>query len=584
MARKVEFKLLWVGLALLAPWLNPFAGGPWPAAVSSLVSMACVSVLCFSATKWRLSCTRLIAWAWLFAALTSSAIGVVQYFGVSAWFQPWINTTQAGEAFANLRQRNQFATLTNIGLVALVWLGTCRKIASVPVEPVAWAPNASAPEYPRAWASAAAVALAVGNAASASRTGMLQLFLVGGVLVVWGRLRYSRVRWLLLLTGLAYAAGVFLLPRLAGLDPSTTGLLARLHDAGPACASRLVLWRNVLELITLKPWWGWGWGELDYAHFITLYSGPRFCEILDNAHNLPLHLAVELGLPLAAMVCGVGLWLVWRARPWRETVPARQMAWAVLALIVLHSMLEYPLWYGPFQIAVGLCVWILWSCPRASGAFTAAPEVRLGPRWTASGSSWHRMVVLISSIVLLAGVAYAAWDYRRVSQIYTAVERRAPAYRENTLEKIRASWLFRNQVRFAELSIATVTADNAAAMYTLATDLLHFSPESRVVEKLISSAMLLGRKEEAAFYVVRYQAAFPTEYGRWIKAPPVALPPPAPSKHSPAHYLWAVLIARIYEVFALLCPMCGGQMRPPDRFHYRGRTDQESPGAHRGGF
>jgi hypothetical protein len=29
----------------------------------------------------------------------------------------------------------------------------------------------------------------------------------------------------------------------------------------------------------------------------------------------------------------------------------------------------------------------------------------------------------------------------------------------------------------------------------------------------------------------------------------------------PAHYLWAVLIARIYEVFALLCPICGGQMR-----------------------
>lgn len=34
-----------------------------------------------------------------------------------------------------------------------------------------------------------------------------------------------------------------------------------------------------------------------------------------------------------------------------------------------------------------------------------------------------------------------------------------------------------------------------------------------------------------------------------------------PPKRSPAHYLWAVLIARIYEVFPLLCPMCGGQMR-----------------------
>jgi hypothetical protein len=38
-------------------------------------------------------------------------------------------------------------------------------------------------------------------------------------------------------------------------------------------------------------------------------------------------------------------------------------------------------------------------------------------------------------------------------------------------------------------------------------------------------------------------------------------PETAPPKRSPAHYLWAVLIARIYEVFPLLCPMCGGQMR-----------------------
>jgi len=36
---------------------------------------------------------------------------------------------------------------------------------------------------------------------------------------------------------------------------------------------------------------------------------------------------------------------------------------------------------------------------------------------------------------------------------------------------------------------------------------------------------------------------------------------PVPPKRSPAHYLWAALIARIYEVFPLLCPMCGGQMR-----------------------
>ena len=38
-------------------------------------------------------------------------------------------------------------------------------------------------------------------------------------------------------------------------------------------------------------------------------------------------------------------------------------------------------------------------------------------------------------------------------------------------------------------------------------------------------------------------------------------PEPAPPKRLTKQYLWAVLIARIYEVFPLLCPLCGGQMR-----------------------
>ncbi len=32
------------------------------------------------------------------------------------------------------------------------------------------------------------------------------------------------------------------------------------------------------------------------------------------------------------------------------------MAWGVLAIILLHSLLEYPLWYGPFQMALCQCV------------------------------------------------------------------------------------------------------------------------------------------------------------------------------------------------------------------------------------
>ena len=38
-------------------------------------------------------------------------------------------------------------------------------------------------------------------------------------------------------------------------------------------------------------------------------------------------------------------------------------------------------------------------------------------------------------------------------------------------------------------------------------------------------------------------------------------PEPVPPKRARAHHLWAVLIARIYEVFPLVCPLCGGPMR-----------------------
>ena len=65
------------------------------------------------------------------------------------------------------------------------------------------------------------------------------------------------------------------------------------------------------------------------------------------------------------------------------------------------------------------------------------------------------------------------------------------------------------------------------------------------------------------------QAAVPTGQAGTGEGAPGVLPqpaqpqplPPVPPKRSPSHYLWAVLIARIYEVFPLLCPMCAGQMR-----------------------
>jgi hypothetical protein len=432
-----------------------------------------------------------MAWAWLAVGLISSVIGLLQYFGVAGHFSPWMSQAEVGTAFANLRQRNQFATLSNISLAALLWLmATSGHFAGR-----------------NQWLMlVAAGVLAAGNAASSSRTGLLQLCLLCVLWGIWGGLRQPTLRRMVLVAVGTYALATLALPWLAGLDLSAQGMLARLHAGDQLCASRLTLWSNVLHLIAQKPWLGWGWGELDYAHYITLYDGPRFCDILDNAHNLPMHLAAELGVPVALMLCCVVAWWVWRQQPWYERDATRQLAWAVLALIGLHSLLEYPLWYGPFQMAAGLCVFMLWR----------GKNMKVDRRSKRNRALTHILSVQVAT-VLIALAGYGLWDYHRVSQIYRAPEDRAAAYRNDTLKKIRSSWLFANQVRFAELSITPLTQANAQWTFDAATALLHYSPEPRVIEKVIESAVMLGRDEEAMAHLVRYRAAFPLEHARWAQ-------------------------------------------------------------------
>jgi hypothetical protein len=80
-------------------------------------------------------------------------------------------------------------------------------------------------------------------------------------------------------------------------------------------------------------------------------------------------------------------------------------------------------------------------------------------------------------------------------------------------------------VRFAELSMTAVTPADAAAVHALAQRMLHFSPEPRVIARLIDSARLLGRDDEAAALAARFEAAFPVEHARWRRD---RSPPPAP--------------------------------------------------------
>lgn len=156
-------------LLLMLPWLNPFAMGPSPGVTPWLAAIVCetgalgifhlarmaqIDVSSLSTSKVPYAfCASVLT-----AGLFSSVLALLQYFDVEVLFALWINLAEPAQAFANLRQRNQFASLTNMALAVLL----------------AWAIRQGATKVDRrvtVLALAAALLLAVGNAASASCVG-----------------------------------------------------------------------------------------------------------------------------------------------------------------------------------------------------------------------------------------------------------------------------------------------------------------------------------------------------------------------------------------------------------------------------
>lgn len=449
------FTFLLFSLGLLIVWRSP--NNP-----NALAAAVCLAAIWLAAQIAQTVPSRTIAMGWLAGALINAAIALCQYAGVT--------DEPLGTAFGLLRQRNQMATLCNIGLLALLYL-SARKTFATPASLA----------FKLGW-HALAWLLAIALAATSSRVGVLGLCLV--ILFGWLKKEHRALTISLLA---AYILAAWVLPQLSSSPESVMGRLLTTTQGLQLQDGRRSLWSNALDLIRLQPLLGVGWRELAYSFAMTDFAPhARFGGQADHAHNLPLQLAAELGLPAASLwLSALAVWLLWQ-KPWRSRDTATLMAWGVLAVIGIHSLLEYPLWYAPFQIAAGLAVGIiLLKPPLASATRTAPPVSDIG-----YAQSWHPARLVAISLFVFC--TYASIDYFRVAQIFKPANERFSLLREHTIAKAEGTWLFAAQVRYAKLITTPVTPENAKAMYALAESVLHFSPEPRVFKVLIQAGELLA--------------------------------------------------------------------------------------------
>jgi O-antigen ligase len=477
-----------------------------------LVILAAMAVLAAAARPAAGTCVAVlpVAGAFWLAGMGSAGVALVQYAAPDLADGAWIAaSTVPGRAVGNLRQPNHLATALLCAMVMTAWLWQALDAAG----------------KARGWAVAGVISIAtmvLALAMSASRTGALSL----GVLLLWAALdqRLPRAaRWTLALSPLLYALCWGGLAVHASLDHGAFYGTERLQSGGDISSSRFAIWKNALALLAAHPWTGVGWGHFNEAWTLTPLA-DRPVAFFDHAHNLPLQLAVEMGIPAALAVLGLLGWALWRARgAWQAgAASATRAAAAMLAVLALHSLLEYPLWYAYFLLpaawALGL---FIGGAPRAaSQAVPASPAtlagrdgaesssglgVRPGLAWADAvvSGAWLARLAPVAGVLpglvgalMLAGSFWAVGEHRQVERIFEVAEG-APPLAER-IARGRASRLFGHHADYA--AVTTPPRDTAPESFHRP---LRQLIDTRLLIAWAESLQAAGRHEEALYAAQR---------------------------------------------------------------------------------
>lgn len=418
-----------------------------------------------------------MAGAWWVAGLGCVIVALLQYFAPSL-ADGWLvaTNTSPGRAVGNLRQPNHLATALLCAMVMTVWLWQAGRLRAP-------------------WAAASLVAMVLAVALSASRTGALSL----AVLLLWAVVDRSlprAARWTLALTPLVYLVFWASLAEYAEWQHAHFYAVERLQSGSDISSSRFAIWRNALTLIAQNPWTGVGWGNFNFAWTFTPFP-DRPVAFFDHTHNLPLQLAVEIGLPATAAVLGLLAWSLWRARgAWRVAGeqpghPARA-AFVMLLVLGVHSLLEYPLWYAYFLLPAAWAFGVFLGSAPASGPVAGLAAASARSAAAARGSALLRA----AGVLMIVGAAYAAWDHRRVEVIFAPPAGAAPLAQR--IAAGRESRLFGHHADYA--AVTNEPKDQTLASFRRP---LHQLVDVRLLIAYIEALQANGRHAEALYAAQR---------------------------------------------------------------------------------
>jgi O-antigen ligase len=285
-----------------------------------------------------------VAWFVLAGGMLSALAGLIQHYQISTPVDFLIARKVSAAVYGNLAQPNHYAAQIALALASVTYLFGRRRLGSLV-------------------AGGCIAALLLVSAFAGSRSPWLYLaaFTVLALLVrQFRRDEESRrlafvAMWLL--PGFLVAQGVAtLIVPAEGLQVTSA---QRVFQVASGIDARIELWGDAWHMFLGAPILGSGWGQFSWHHFVSQASSGASAApgVFNHAHNLALHLLAETGMIGFLVIFGAVV--IWLLDLRKETIDCRWW-WllSLLAVIGIHSLLEFPLWYahflGPAALLVGL--------------------------------------------------------------------------------------------------------------------------------------------------------------------------------------------------------------------------------------
>jgi len=430
------------------------------------------------------SIAQTLAWFAFAGGLLAAFAGLLQHYQFATPFDSLIARKVSPAVYGNVGQPNHYATYLTLAVASAVYLHAQRALRAVLALPC--------------------VALLLFMTTLAASRGPWIYFIALAVLALLlhrsrrdAESRRLAVAALWLLPGFAVAQWAATLELLQPREGAVLTSLQRLFESAGGLAARLQLAGEALRMFVEAPVLGAGFGQFAWHHFLL---GPpaevsRVAGVFDHAHNIVLHLMAESGLVGVCVVAGAALY--WLAGARRAVL---DLAWwwmlAVLAVIAIHSLLEYPLWYsyflGPAAFLLGLgAVQVFPVGKPALGHLAAAAALAIG---------WLNAVSVI--------VSYR--DFERL-----VFETRDDALRPDersfadAIMRVHKEPLLRPYVELALTFGIAPSREELREKLELNTRVMHFAPIDLVVYRQALLLALSGQREGALRQLELAMRAYP---------------------------------------------------------------------------